>query len=337
MREQPKISTEHLRSRIQEQYLLRLIQLEFLPLGFDFQAGVFRAVSDQDAAYLIKVTSRPLYEPGCLVPRYLNDQGIDCVVAPVPTASGSLWIQVEGWTVMVYPFICGESSFTELSDGQWEKTGAVFKRIHRIALPAAGFESIRKETFNPKEYARRVRDFEDVHAHSIGKSAVERKLRAVWMAHRTTIHTVVTGMEKLGNALQKQKLTYVICHADLHPANLIRRDNEVFVIDWDEIMLAPKERDFIFVAQPEAHPFFAGYGDAEMDWPALTYYLLERVIQDLIECAQDVCFRDDLGEDSKEDALRLFQAILEVDGGFIDTAVTAGKHLPSDLMFRIEK
>jgi len=100
-------------------------------------------------------------------------------------------------------------------------------------------------------------------------------------------------------------------------------------------MLAPKERDFLFVkessADSEALPgtpaFWEGYGQTNIDWIALTYYRYERVVQDLIACAQEVFFRDDLGEETKADSVQLFQTIL-AEGGEIDTASQASAHLP---------
>ena len=44
---------------------------------------------------------------------------------------------------------------------------------------------------------------------------------------------------------------------------------------------------------------------------ALTYSLWERVVQDLIECAQNVCFKDDWGEEARADAAQLFHELLE--------------------------
>src|SRR5881628_2752292 len=112
MREQPKIPEEQLRACFQDQYDLYPVTLEFLPLGHDYNAGVYRAVSEQGTAYLLKVTSRPLYAPRCLVPRYLYDQGITSVVAPFPTKSHALWTRAEDWTVIVYPWISGDTSLT---------------------------------------------------------------------------------------------------------------------------------------------------------------------------------------------------------------------------------
>src|SRR6266567_1109704 len=299
MREQPSIAEEHLRACFQDQYDLIPITLEFLPWGKDYHAGVYRVASEQGTPYLLKVTSRPLYEPGCLVPRYLSNQGITSVVAPIPTRSGALWTKLGAWTVIVYPFLEGETSFTGMTDEQWKELGTIFKRIHQVMLPPFGFESLRKETFDPTEYARWIRTFEAQHLHSRhDESGSSRALRADWVAHQSTIHVGVTSLEKLAGVLQRQAGPYVICHADLHAANLLRdTPGHVFVIDWDEVMLAPKERDFIFVREPQAAAFWEGYGQTEIDWVALTYYLWERVVQDLIECTQDVCFRDDLGEE----------------------------------------
>jgi spectinomycin phosphotransferase len=339
MREQPNIPEEQLRACLQEQYDLIPVTLEFLPLGLDYNAGVYRTVSEQGTPYLLKVTSRPLYEPGYLVPHYLNDQGITSVVAPIPTRSNALWTRLEDWTVIVYPFLDGETTWTGMTDEQWKEVGSTFKRIHQVMLPPSGFESLRKETFDPTEYAQWIRAFEPQHISSEGRSPSERALLSSWLAHQSTIHAVVTSLEKLAVVLQSRSLPYVICHADLHPANLLRDPpGHVFVIDWDEVMLAPKERDFLFIkesstdseALPGTPAFFQGYGQTEIDWIALTYYRYERVVQDLIECAQEVFFRDDLGEGTKADSAQLFQAIL-AEGGEIDAAYQASAHLPSDL------
>src|SRR5438876_9308596 len=157
MREPPRIPEERLRACLQDQYDLDPVTLAFLPLGKDYNAGVYRVVSEQGTAYLLKVTSRPLYEPSCLVPGYLSSQGITSVVAPVPTRSGALWTVLSDWTVIVYPWISGDTSLTGMTNEQWKEVGAIFKRIHQVMLPPFGFESLRKETFDPTVYTRCVR------------------------------------------------------------------------------------------------------------------------------------------------------------------------------------
>ena len=330
MREKPNIADELLQATLQGQYDLIPITLEFLPVGLDYHAGVYKAVSEQGTAYLLKATSRPLYEPRYLVPRYLNDAGIPSVVAPLPTKSNTLWTQIGAWTLIVYPFIDGNSSFTGMTNEHWRKLGSIFKQIHQVPVPAEGFESLRKETFDVTEYARWIHTFEAQHLHAEHDGSFpERSLRADWLAHQSTISTAVRSLEKLARILQQQCGPYVFCHADLHVRNLIRdQAGQVFVIDWDDVMLAPKERDFIFVREPGADAFWQGYGQPEIDWIALTYYRWERVVQDVIACAEDMFFKDDLGEETQADIAVLFHEIVAGSTSTINDVYAAAAHIP---------
>ncbi|MHB8600337.1 MAG: phosphotransferase enzyme family protein [Ktedonobacteraceae bacterium] len=344
MREKLNIPEDRLRVCLQEQYDISEVKLEFLPLGLDTRAGVYRVLSEQGTSYFLKAKSGPFYEPGCLVPRYLRDQGITAVVAPLPTKRNTLWTQVGDWKVIVYPFIAGDTGLhLGMTDENWQEVGKIFKQIHQVPLPSSGFRSLRKETFDPTEYARWIHAFETQLASSSspGKSKVEYALRSYWVAHQPTIHTLLTFMEELADVLQKRTLPYVICHADLHANNtLLDQADHLFVIDWDDVMLAPRERDFIFVREAlansstrqEPSPFFQGYGQTEIDWVALTYYQCERAVSDLIECAQEVFFRDDLGEESKADAVQLFSDLF-AENNNVDAAFAAAAHLPSNFRF----
>ena len=329
MREPPNIPEQKLRACLQEQYGLSHVSLEFLPRGLDYNAGVYRMVSEQGRPYLLKVSARPLYEAGFFVPRYLNDEGITAVVAPLPAMHNALWTTLGGWIVIVYPFIDGESSNTGMTNEQWKETGSVFKQIHSVRVQPENFPSLREETFDPMDYIQWVHTFEAQHLHAQhDDSDAARSLREMWVEHQSTIDTIVASMEKLADALQSRTLPYVICHADLHAANLIRDPyGHVHVIDWDEVMLAPKERDFIFVWERDADAFWEGYGKGEIDHLSLTYYLWERVIQDHIAYAQDACFRDDLGEETKMHIAQMFDENLSQRGKNLAIAYLASSRL----------
>ena len=51
MREPPRISEEDLRACLQDQYDLSPVTLTFLPLGHDYDAGMYRVESEQGTAY----------------------------------------------------------------------------------------------------------------------------------------------------------------------------------------------------------------------------------------------------------------------------------------------
>ena len=248
MYEKPNIPDEDLRAAVRDQYGIDAATLAFLPLGLDSMAGVYRVVSEQGKAYLLKAKVGPFYEAGYLVSRYLCDQGIAGVVAPLRTKRNPLWTRLGEWTVTVYPFIDGESGWNPgMTDAQWRAVGTILHHMHQVRLPAEGFEGLRKETFDPTGYRRSVDALETQHICAEGGSPAEEALRVAWLAYQPMIHTVVASLETLARVLQRQSGPYVICHADLHPSNIIRgQSNQVFVIDWDDVMLAPKEHDFHF-------------------------------------------------------------------------------------------
>jgi spectinomycin phosphotransferase len=102
----------------------------------------------------------------------------------------------------------------------------------------------------------------------------------------------------------------VICHADIHAWNvLVTSEGDIVIVDWDSVMLAPRERDLMFVdgvagghaADPIA--FFQGYGDVELDPVVLAYYRIEWAVQDLAEFAARVFLDPDAGDDTKAESV----------------------------------
>ena len=336
MREEPRIAREELRACLQEQYGLAPATIDFLPLGADMSAGVYRVVNDKGAAFFLKIKSNAIYPPSCLVPHFLSDQGVESVVGPLPTKSKALWTHLGGWSVVMYPYIEGDTGWDTITGEHWKEAGRIVRRIHEVTMPVSGFDSIRGESFDPSGYSGSVDTLEAQLEHSRGDGPSRLSLGSSWTKHRPTIHALLTSLHKLAGVLQEQSLPYVICHADLHPGNLLRnRADRVFVVDWDDVMLAPRERDFIFVGEPEdvsagrgSSPFFEGYGQLNVNWIAVTYYRYERVVQDLIEYARDV-LREDLTEETKVESLRRFSESLE--GRNFEAAQVAAGHVASDL------
>jgi spectinomycin phosphotransferase len=94
--------------------------------------GVYRIRANRQA-YFLKVKSDPLDELSVLLPRYLKEQGMEQVVAPLPTTADELWDKVDGFTLILYPFIEGRSGWEAgLSDSQWVAFGAVLKKLHSM-------------------------------------------------------------------------------------------------------------------------------------------------------------------------------------------------------------
>ena len=199
MRDRPDVSDEQLRVCLRADYGLSAATLDFLPLGWDTHAGVWRVADEGGTLYLLKAKEGAPNEAGCLVPRYLRDQGIEAVVAPLPVLGAERWWAAMGaWTVTVYPYIEGVTGWKPpLTDAQWRAVGAALRRMHLVAPPAALAGLMRREAFAPGAYGRAVDAFEARHLHAEGGGPAEQALRASWLAHRRVIHVAVASMEAL--------------------------------------------------------------------------------------------------------------------------------------------
>ena len=118
--------------------------------------------------------------------------------------------------------------------------------------------------------------------------------------------------------------------------------DHMFVIDWDDGDAGPEKSEISSLSgkRPQMmaqhviiRSFFQGYGQTEIDWVALTYYQCERVVQDVIENAMEVFFRDDLGAESKAHAAQLFSDTF-AKGDTVTAAFAAAAHLPAELSFQ---
>ena len=72
--------------------------------------------------------------------------------------------------------------------------------------------------------------------------------------------------------------------------------------------------------------FFEGYGDTKVDWTAFAYYRYEWVVQEFGDYAARVFDMDDLGDETREDAVRGFHQLFD-PGDVVDQAYAADKKI----------
>jgi spectinomycin phosphotransferase len=139
---------------------------------------------------------------------------------------------------------------------------------------------------------------------------------------------MLTRAESFGVELRHRPFDLVLCHGDIHAANiLVDRQGEIWLIDWDGPLIAPRERDLLFVVgsriarvvtPDEEDRFFERYGATEIDPAALIYFRYERLIQDIGEFGMSVLFDPALSEAARAEAIELTSGFF-APGGDLDT------------------
>jgi len=153
---------------------------------------------------------------------------------------------------------------------------------------------------------------------------------------------VLARVEALGRDLGSRRFPRVLCHGDIHAANVVAgHDGRIHMVDWDGPLLAPAERDLILIVgftivhtltPAQEARFFDGYGPVALDPAAIAYFRYERFLQDLEACAEDVLRRPALSAEARQGATDFAFGYLAT-GGFLDRAEAITSHTPN-LTFR---
>jgi spectinomycin phosphotransferase len=311
MLEQPNLQDEKIIACLQDEFSLPVSKFDFLPLGADQNTAVYRAVTENGTSYFVKLRMGNFEETALTLPKFLCEQNIPNIIPPFVTKTDRLWANLETFKIILYPFIEGRNGFDiDMSNRHWFEFGAALKRIHTAEIPSSITNQIRKETYSPqwREMVKASLNFSDNESF-IDSVAVE--LAAFMKTKRSEIFDLLERTERLALKLQTDSPPFTVCHSDLHAGNiLINGDDRLYIVDWDNPILAPKERDLMYpggaqgftghTPQEEEILFYEGYGQTQINQSALAYYRYERIIEDIAVYCEQLLSTDEGGEDRKE-------------------------------------
>jgi spectinomycin phosphotransferase len=309
MLEKPNIPDKLIISRLREEYELHVRQLTFLPLGADMGTVVYRVVAEDGTAYFLKLR-KGFTEIVVTVPLFLKSQGIQEIISPFETKSHQGWADFGEYKMILYPFVNGKNGFQmELSDQHKRRLGSALRAIHSAQVPPELERLIPKEAFSP-QWREILKSLQAQVEEMFFQDSNAAKLAEFMKSRRREISQLIERTEELASELQSKPLDCVLCHTDIHGANMLITEEEGFyIVDWDAPLLTPKERDLMFIGggiddiwktkQDEA-VFYEGYGKTNIDFAMLAYYRYERVVEDLVAYGEQLLLTDEGGADRPE-------------------------------------
>jgi spectinomycin phosphotransferase len=317
-RDDPGLDPKVISSCIDLQYGIHVTSLRFLPIGHDLSAFVYEIVAGDGTSYFLKIRSGSVNEPALQVPRALIDRGVPNILAPMRTRSSDLWCPLDegsNYTVVLYPFIRGENAMDiGLTHDQMREFGSTLRAVHESGLVERFRDVLRTEDFSLPSAAL-ARQMISLSHETAFENPVAHRFSTFWRENTERILQIIARAEELGRCLQSRPFEWVLCHSDIHAANiLVEEDGRIWLVDWDGPLIAPRERDLLFVigsriARPvmpnDERLFFEGYGLMEIDPTALIYYRYERIIEDIGEFGKSVFLDPALSDAARENEARL--------------------------------
>ena len=331
MLEAPNLNANEICTSLQQHFGFVVTQLEFLPIGNDVGSYVYRVETNDGGAYFLKARKAPMAEASVVVPHYLKTHGMAQVVAPLPTLTQALWIPFGAFNLILYPFIAGSTGMDiGLSTTQWVELGVALKKLHTLQLSPEILSLMQHETFEQPYWVGEMQALQAKIDGDPMRDDIELEFTSFWKARNTQMNQLMARTLALGCLLHNQPRKFVLCHSDIHTANvLVGSNGALHLVDWDQPLLAPKERDLMFFGaglgrltgdSDDARHFYAGYGATpEIDRVAFAYYRYAWVMQDWVACGAEVLLHEELGELTRRNSLRQFKQMFDL-GNVVDVA-----------------
>jgi spectinomycin phosphotransferase len=335
MLEKPDIQDEKIIACLQDEYDIEVDQIGFLPLGADVNTAVYRVVTVEGIPYFLKLRNGFFDPTSVALPKFLSDQGIAQIIPPIGIKTGRLWGNLDTYKTILYPYIEGRNGYEVVLSGRhWAELGTALKKIHTLKIPAELACRIRRETYTAK-WREAVRAFLARVENEAFEEPTAAELAAFLNSKRAEVFDLVRRAGRLARVLQAQHLEPVVCHSDIHAGNvLIGSSGALYIVDWDEPIRAPKERDLMYIGgglmasgrspQEEENLFYKTYGHTQLNQIALAYYRYERIIQDIAAYCEELLLTDEGGEDRAQ-SLRYLKSNF-LPGGTIEIAYESDKN-----------
>ena len=296
------VSAGVLRVWVREDFGLDLASIDEVHHGADETAQLWHVVTADGQRYAVKLTGGG--SPAALrVTAELAGRGVAGVAAPLSSTDGTLWTERAGRRLSVTPWVADRRALDGgMTAAHWSSLGALLAGVHATPVTDAPTHLLPRERHDPSGLLADVRTVDrglravGAAPHATGADELTVAVADEWCAAASLVAALLDPVDELGRVLRGRERADVLCHADPHIGNLLLGDHgEVWLVDWDDAVLAPREVDLMFVlggvlafapvTRTEQDAFFEGYGPVEPDPERLAYHLSVRALVDVADWA----------------------------------------------------
>ena len=252
MKTEPSLPKQYLKEKINQHYGLNLKILDFLPIGEG--SWCYRGIGEHEV-FIQLIKDKIVGEKTTELQQFLINNEIP-VLIPLMDRSEQSVVDIGNFGLILYPYITGSSLMeSKKTDHQnassREEIGSIVAHLHTLVkgnenrpfnLPKEDFTNFQTECqliVYPDQY---------LSSYSQNNNMLVNELTNFIKARQPELRNLIEVTTRLGYDLRRRELSYVLCHGDIHEDNILLADSgRKYIIDWDNAILAPKERDlFLF-------------------------------------------------------------------------------------------
>jgi spectinomycin phosphotransferase len=265
-----------IQTALQKAYGLTLHTLTFVPKG-ETSWGYIIDTAD-GRRYFLKIFGSTITDVAALSLTYhlAHDCHIETVTSPLPMQSGDVVLPLHPYQAALFPYIDGQTLAGRQPTPRVARAiGQALARIHACVDTRAHCRRV-------EQFEITIRDRLLATLHIIADEAqvlegYKGAVRALLAPRVPKLRDQLDLFHQVQQDLRKRELDLVVCHGDPTPGNIIvASDGHVALIDWDDVLLAPKEKDLMFFLDDDSQDVIAGYervaGSIQLNQDILRFY-----------------------------------------------------------------
>jgi spectinomycin phosphotransferase len=221
------------------------------------------------------------------------------IPVPILTTDGRYQCEDDEGIYLLYEYIAGDTiADTELTKDQVRQLAEMIGELHRYGEDFPLVTGAMTENYTVPFLGQLRSTLDTEMPEDIGE---------VMLHYIDSLKELMLKVEELSEALKNRDLRMALCHTDVHGWNLMSDGQQLKLIDWEGLKLAPVEADMMSFAD---EPYFAEFmrvykethGQYEINAEALAFYQGRRKLEDVWEFMEQLLY--DV-QDDKERALTL--------------------------------
>lgn len=228
--------------------------------------------------------------------------GIEKISYPIPTKEGKLKSNFNNMPLVLFNFIEGKSKkYKKMDSEEISNLAKLIAKIHKFTSKIKTENSL-IEDFTLDYKKDLLKSFKELENPKNMDDKYKEQLAKIILPMKEDILEVIKNLEKLSKRINKKD--FVICHTDPIELNLIINKNKsVSIIDWDGVLIAPKEHDLCFYLHDQRflNYYKREFGSFRLDKNAVLFYIKDRILEDLTDLLVRILHEDKGGKQSKED------------------------------------
>ena len=209
----------------------KIAPISLTPAKRGFYGETWRLDAAENTGYFLKMVypdlHKPLYERSFPIIQHLCDHGIDFISRIIETKNNKLSTEFDGAVLGVFDWIDGEHIETDATKiPEYQMLAKIYTvSTHGIPIPREDFSGKIADKF-----------FEQ------WNNLKDKQLLQLFEKNRVKLEHRADRLKKVAKLCKSDTTGFVITHGDAG-GNLLVSGDRYFIVDWDNPVLAPPERD----------------------------------------------------------------------------------------------